>query len=105
MMRTGFSGYDPVRALAKVRKPAMTAGATRSLAAQRRFKRTDGASPGRSSICGKAYDRFRKDGRRHPGACRQPWRTLSIGLPAPADSWIVTRQKYRDNSLGLTFRK
>ncbi len=28
---------------------------------------------------------------------------MSIRLPALADSWIVTRQKSRDNSLGLTF--
>src|SRR6266540_331545 len=46
MMRTGFPGYGSAPALAKVRRPAMTAGATRSLAAQRRFKRTGGASPG-----------------------------------------------------------
>src|SRR6516164_8563271 len=45
MMRTGFPGYGSALE-AKVRSPARSAGATRSLAAQRRFKRTDGASGG-----------------------------------------------------------
>src|SRR6516225_10009344 len=38
MMRTGFPGYGSALAT-KVRSPARTTGATRSLAAERRFKR------------------------------------------------------------------
>src|SRR6266446_1393003 len=44
MMRTGFPGYGSAPALETIRRPARSAGATRSLAAERRFKRTDGAS-------------------------------------------------------------
>src|SRR5215471_21709673 len=45
MMRTGFPGYGSALQ-ANVRSPARNAGATRSLAAERRFKRTDEASGG-----------------------------------------------------------
>src|SRR6266699_1574224 len=66
MMRTGFPGYGSALQ-AKVRSPARNAGATRSLAAERRFKRTDGAS-GRdlqSSIRTTPVLRY-DDGRRQP---------------------------------------
>src|SRR6516164_497680 len=66
MMRTGFPGYGSALE-AKVRSPARSAGATRSLAAQRRFKRTDGASGGdlQSSIRTPLVLRY-DDGRRQP---------------------------------------
>jgi hypothetical protein len=41
MMRMGFAGYGSARALEeKAGKPARTAGTARSLATERRFKRT-----------------------------------------------------------------
>src|SRR5215471_17868539 len=66
MMRTGFPGYGSALQ-AKVRSPARNAGATRSLAAERRFKRTDEASGGdlQSSIRPTLVLRY-DDGRRQP---------------------------------------
>src|SRR6266487_1103447 len=102
MMRTGFPGYGSAPALAKVRRPAMTAGATRSLAAERRFKRTAGASPG--DLRSRSLRSFPKGWKATPAtACADAIAHLQLVHPASVDSWIVTRQKSRDNSLGLTF--
>src|SRR5215471_7609148 len=66
MMRIGFPGYGSALQ-ARVRSPARNAGATRSLAAQRRFKRTDEAPGGDllSSIRPALVPRY-DDGRRQP---------------------------------------
>src|SRR5262245_57646535 len=66
MMRIGFPGYGSALQ-ARVRSPARNAGATRSLAAQRRFKRTDEAPRGDllSSIRPALVPRY-DDGRRQP---------------------------------------
>src|SRR5262249_62350482 len=73
MMRTGFPGYGSALQ-ANVRSPARNAGATRSLVAERRFKRTDEGSGGDllSSIRTPLVFRY-DDGRRQPsrGASRR----------------------------------
>src|SRR5215471_4965408 len=79
MMRIGFPGYGSALQ-ARVRSPARNAGATRSLAAQRRFKRTDGASGGdvQSSIRPTLVLRY-DDGRRRPSR-RASWLDQCGGL-------------------------
>jgi hypothetical protein len=99
MMRTGFPGYDSVLALAKVRRPAMTAGATSSLAAQRRFKRTGMAPYAEILIQHKAYDRFRYDGRRHPA-----WRARGLGPKTTGARSVMARCETCGNDYDKAFQ-